>query len=269
MGDGEVTHMCRRLLFALVICCLAIAPAWAGLRWNGKYCGVVLFDRWDACTLYSGIYVMYVSEKVKEGLRPYAGQAMQIDATDVWQPINPGDGLIRAYKVLGPAPDRDDGWFGPVTGLELKVDMRVVKGKPEFRLKIRNGSDREVTIHSDHLAPTVLGKIDSAPYQPFAVADGPSWAFVTRSQFDMQGSWCIVWGRKVFWRVTSGRVPPYTHLAPGQQMVVTVLVNAPPGEYEFLCGYGGGLHASKCVASNLVSFDIGADGVARPVPTTP
>ena len=57
----------KRLPVSLA-CCLAVLfgstlVCEAGLRAPGKYSGVVIFDRWDGCTLYSGIYVMYVSEK--------------------------------------------------------------------------------------------------------------------------------------------------------------------------------------------------------------
>ena len=57
-----------------------------------------------ACTLYSGTYVMYVSEKVRRGLRPYAGQAIRIDAKEVFQPMNPGDGRIGSSSTLDPLP---------------------------------------------------------------------------------------------------------------------------------------------------------------------
>jgi hypothetical protein len=41
---------------------------------------------------------MYISEAVKDQLRPYAGEAVEIDALTVIQRTNPGDGLIR--KIL-------------------------------------------------------------------------------------------------------------------------------------------------------------------------
>ncbi len=83
--------------FCLVV--LLWAPlCGAGRRGPGKYCGVAVFDRWDGCTLYSGVYLMYVSEKTKESLRKYAGQAVQIDAKEVYQPINPGDGRIGKFE---------------------------------------------------------------------------------------------------------------------------------------------------------------------------
>ena len=47
---------------ALSFCLLAIA----GIRGPGIYNGVVIFDRWGACYLYSGVYLMPVSEKVKD-----------------------------------------------------------------------------------------------------------------------------------------------------------------------------------------------------------
>ena len=95
----------KRLSLALA-CGLAILSGTgvvceAGIRSTGKYCGVAVFDRWDGCTLYSGAYVMYVSEKTKEGLRKYAGQAVAIDAKEVDQPHNPGDGLIGKFEYLG------------------------------------------------------------------------------------------------------------------------------------------------------------------------
>jgi len=77
----------------------------AGARAPGKYCGVVVFDRWGGGTLYSDIAVMYVSEKTKEELRAYAGQSIQIDAKEVCQPKNPGDGRIGKFEYLGPAPE--------------------------------------------------------------------------------------------------------------------------------------------------------------------
>ena len=90
----------QRMKVAAVLVVLASSLCFAGERLAGKYCGVVIFDRWGGCTLYSGIYVMYVSEAVKDGLRPKAGQCVQIDATQVKQEQNPGDGLIQKFTLL-------------------------------------------------------------------------------------------------------------------------------------------------------------------------
>src|SRR5690349_24452373 len=75
----------------------------AGIRGPGRYSGVVFFDRWGGCILFSGVYLMYISEEVKDSLRSYEGQAIGIDAQQVVQPLNPGDGLIKRFKIVGPA----------------------------------------------------------------------------------------------------------------------------------------------------------------------
>lgn len=100
-------------LFVLIRVALAatfgIITVHAGLRGPGKYCGVVVFDRWGTCFLLSGPYITYISEAVKDELRPFEGKAMQVDASDVFQPMNPGDALIRNIKSLVPRLTRTTG----------------------------------------------------------------------------------------------------------------------------------------------------------------
>ena len=83
---------------------------------------MVVFDRWDGCTLYSGIYVMYISERVKNKLRKQAGKSVQIDAIKVHQPKNPGDGLITEFTYLGPAPQTMN-WVS-LSGVELAAHLQ-------------------------------------------------------------------------------------------------------------------------------------------------
>jgi hypothetical protein len=59
------------------LCMSLCTQANAGIRGRGKYSGVVVFDRWDGCILFSGVYLMYVSERVKDQLREYDGQAIE------------------------------------------------------------------------------------------------------------------------------------------------------------------------------------------------
>jgi hypothetical protein len=79
---------CAGVLTAAVVAPMLVA----GIRGPGKYNGVVFYDRWDNCYLFSGVYLMYVSDRVKENLRSYSGRSIEIDAKEVHQPINPGDG---------------------------------------------------------------------------------------------------------------------------------------------------------------------------------
>ena len=94
-------EMLEKFIFTIALIFAFVGSSFAGIRAPGKYSGVVVFDRWDTCYLYSGIYLMYVSQKTKEGLRQYEGKSVEIDAKEVLQIINSGDGLIGKYEFLG------------------------------------------------------------------------------------------------------------------------------------------------------------------------
>src|SRR5258708_2664129 len=164
---------------ALLVSVLAVAlciTAQAGIRGPGKYCGVVIFDRWGTCFLLSGHFVMYVSEGVKNKLRPYAGQAVQIDASEVSQPINPGDALIKKFQITGRAPDSRE--FVLPTGLALKVnDDFGPNHRPTFELRITNRASEMAQISSLDLGPTLIGVNRGGPFSP---SDGLSEAWITR-----------------------------------------------------------------------------------------
>ncbi len=243
-----------------------------GERGPGKYSGVVTFDRWDGCTLYSGTYVMYVSEKVKHGLRPYAGQAVQIDAKEVSQPQNPGDGLIGKFTYLGPAPEpRTRNWV-KVHGLRLSSSVRAgADGKAIASIVLENGDTEPTRILSGEWALTLLRKCESSRHsaEPF---DGPSYALITRQNFEIggseprwQGSGLVEKGGKYSWTIDKENALPHDFwLAANTKKTIEVKLDLPDGQYDFLSGYGGGVHQDKCVASNLSGFDI-KDGKAIPV----
>jgi len=60
----------------LVVAAAAAPTLLAGIRGPGEYNGVVIYDRWDNCYLFSGVYLMYISDPVKELLRPYQGKSI-------------------------------------------------------------------------------------------------------------------------------------------------------------------------------------------------
>src|SRR5438128_2894549 len=107
---------------------LLVSPATGGIRAPAKYSGVVFFDRWGGCLLFSGVYLMYISEDVKEGLRRYDGQAIEIDALRVIQPVNPGDGLIKRFNVLGHAHAKQAAYTVEGT----KLEARPITIRPPF-----------------------------------------------------------------------------------------------------------------------------------------
>jgi hypothetical protein len=151
--------------------CTSLSPlANAGIRAPGKYSGVVIYDRWGGYILFSGVYLMYISETVKDQLRPYAGDAVEIDALAVVQPTNPGDGLIRKLKVLGPAGQNKT----PFTFDAIKLDVQpkaVVGSRMGVELTIANENDTPARIDSSQLGFVLLSERVEGATSP---SDGPS-----------------------------------------------------------------------------------------------
>ena len=100
---------------------------------------------------------MYISETVKDQLKQYEGQAVEIDALEVVQPDDPGDGLIRRLKVLGPAETKQT-WY-TLEGNTLNVQQGghpcpclvtavqlVMSTEPTITITLKNG--RSITASS-------------------------------------------------------------------------------------------------------------------------
>src|SRR5690242_15599258 len=139
-----------------VLLFLLATSALGGDRGPGKYAGIVIFDRWDTCYLYSGTYLMHISDKTKEVLRVYEGKSILIDAKEVFQPINPGDGLITKFEVLGDAETKTD--LPELRGLKLvAIPAFGNDQKPRFRLEIENQGKENASFTTENIAPTLLG----------------------------------------------------------------------------------------------------------------
>jgi hypothetical protein len=249
-----------------------MTTAHAGMRGKGEYSGVVIFDRWNTCFLFSGPYITYISEAVKDKLRPYAGQAIQINVTEITQPVNPGDGLVKSYEILGQAPDDPN---NPIAN-KIELDAKPVfdgKGAPEFDIHVGNISSEVVSVNLSELGPTLLG-INS---RELTASDGKSTAWITRADLALHGpdqaatsSWTsTVDGMTVF--ATYEALQPCTfknrlELAPAESVSCRIRIYVPSGEYQFIAGYGGGVHSWKSIASNAISFEVDATGVARVQP---
>jgi hypothetical protein len=254
-----------KLIFAVVLICGATLATSAGLRGPGKYSGVVIFDRWDSCLLLSGPYITYISRTMKDDLRAYAGKSIQIDAMKVSQPENPGDALVQKYKVLGPAP-KNEKW-AVVDGLELSAESDFgSQGPPAFLIEIRNTGTNAVTVTASEFGPTLLGL---NPKSPFCASDDKSGAWLTRTDLTRrESSWkCMAGG--VSYSASSkidpaSEFPERFRLAFGESRKSRIIfrLKFPPGRYQFLVGYGGGVHEEKSIASNIISFDLDARGKA-------
>jgi len=248
-----------------LVCVLAsrvVVTAHAGLRGPGKYSGVIVFDRWDTCMLLSGHFITYISDSVKNKLRPFKGKAMEIDALEVSQPQNPGDALVRNYKIMGPAPDNHR-WVS-LDGLALvaKTDFGT-EGTATFLIELRNLGNKQVDVNTSEFGPTLLGLNRNLP---FSASDGKAGAWITRAGLLNTTSWeSENDGVKIsaaFIIDPKTRPPERFQLAPGESVQVRITFQVPPGQYQFIVGYGGGVHEEKSLASNTISFDLNDKGVA-------
>lgn len=252
----------RRTSFVMAFVAAATSFCFAGERGEGKYSGVAIFDRWGGCTLYSGVYVMYVSEAVKQQLRAQAGTCVEIDATKVEQPHNPGDGLIQKFALLGAAP-KVNAWESP-EGFKLAVVPAFTDGHiPELVIRATNVGDKARKLNMDSLAPTLL--MAKSKLNQWSPSDGPSTAVVTRNNFWVGGKEPRIKGGNNTWEwslKTPDTLEQIVTLQPKEVFELRLTFKLPAGEYDFLAGYGGGVHAGQCIASNLVAFDVKVDGTA-------
>jgi hypothetical protein len=232
------------------------AVAQAGLRGPGKYSGVVLFDRWGGCILFSGVYLMYVSEAVKGQLRAYEGQAIEIEALSVVQPSNPGDGLIRALRVLGEAPPSTR----PFTfeGIKLEAQPKAIAdSRMGVELTIINENDEPARIDSQELGFALLSPRVGAT----TPSDDPSAAVITRTNlFYGKGTWTFATSHGSqgysYFVTDDTRLPQTLSLQAHESRNVLLAFQLPAGHYQFFAGYGGGVHEAKSTVSNPVSIDL-------------
>jgi hypothetical protein len=241
----SLVGMC--LLVSLIVSLCVLAHA--GLRGPGKYSGVVLFDRWGGCILFSGVYLMYVSEAVKGQLRAYDGQAIEIDALSVVQPTDPGDGLIRTLRVLGPARPSTR----PFTFEGIKLEAQ-----PKAIADSRMGVELTITNENEELGFALLSPRVVGATTP---SDGPSTAVITRTNlFYGKGTWALGTGHESqgysYFVTDDTRLPQTLSLQPHESRNVLLAFRLPAGHYQFFAGYGGGVHEAKLTVSNPVSIDL-------------
>jgi len=257
----RVARLCLFLTVVLLVAGALALVAHAGLRGPGKYSGVVVFDRWDTCFLLSGPYITYISESVKNELRAYAGKAMQVDASDIFQPLNPGDALIRKYKIIGPAPVVD---HAPILdGLELiaEADFNANKA-PAFFLTFRNIGSTPLEIFNREVGPAVLGRNEDTVFSP---SDGGSVALVTRVDLASAALGKYEWLQNQwkyslsYYEHSNGALLERFVLQPGQSKKARLALRLLDGQYQFIVGYGGGVHEAKSLASNAISFDVNGE----------
>jgi hypothetical protein len=231
---------------------LLIPMLLAGIRGPGKYNGVVFYDRWDNCYLFSGVYLMYISEMAKESLRRYQGQSLEIDAKDVYQPANPGDGVIRKFVVLGNSKESDQS--PPIRGIQLRATVSNFGRHAIATVEIRDTGPATILIDAHALGFAVIAHDKPLLMCP---SDGTSCAVITRVSAIAADGENMVGGQTWGWRIDSNdRLPNRFALRSGGARTISVIFDLPKGAYQFIAGYGGGVHSGPCAASNAVAFDV-------------
>lgn len=246
----------------LVVTILTAGVCMGGMIGPGRHSGIVIFDRWDDCILYQGVYVMYVSKAVKDQLRAEAGKAVTLDAPKVFQPVNPGDALIEEFDVV-PAADAEHG--EPRSHLSLSTRADFEKGqRPAFVIQVQNLGASPEPLRFDSLAPTLLG--EKAGLVDFGPSDGGSIAVVTRQSFWRGGiqKANLEGGGTWKWKVTKpAELPQYITLQPQERFEISLSFDLPEGRYDFLAGYmGSSVQGGPYVASRLIAFDVAKNGGA-------
>jgi hypothetical protein len=247
-------------------CCflagLFAVTASAYLFGPGKYCGVVVFDRWGTCYLVSGPYVNYVSSDVKSELLPYKGKPMQVDASEVsGGGLQLADPMIHKYKILGPAPQPK--WLA-LDGLQLLAIQAFGRyTRPQFLIELRNNGKSPVKVDRSKIGILLF----KAERPALSYSDDDSVALISRSGIEdvsyithaETGNQKMSWGYIVDMNT---RPAANFVIQPGESVRTRVRFKLYPGQYQFMFGYGGDVSSEKSLVSNAFSFDIGVDGRA-------
>jgi hypothetical protein len=245
--------MFSRILTAWALLIVVFVPCLAGIRGPGNYAGVVVFDRWGTCYLFSGVYLMYVSSPRASGLKAYAGKPIVLNAKEVSQPINPGDGLISSYQVVGKPTVNPHHPEARVLELVLEGAGQP-PGGGDVELLVRNKGATAV-----HLGDTIgLALFGPKGRNSFSPSDGASDAWVTRGELETHE-----WGEEGRWHIAVQEqdvAQLAEELPAGASVSVHLRLKLPPGQYNLLCGYGGNVHEYYCSASNLLPITVGENG---------
>lgn len=239
-----------RVLGTVVLLAMTAIPGFGGARGPGNYAGVVLFDRWGTCYLFSGVYLMYISSQKAASLQNLSGKPVVLNAKEVFQPMNPGDGLISSFDVIGEPTVNP---YHPESSM-LKLTLSGNDDAGTARLVIFNAGPGAVQLDDD-LGLALFGVKGANALSP---SNGASDAWITRAYVAS-----TAWGDKHQWHINVDKqdlAQLGNRLPSGRSFVIRMNLRLPPGQYDLVCGYGGDVHEYYCSASNLLPITATSDG---------
>lgn len=253
---------------------------------SGEHNAVIAFDHWDGCYLYVDGHLMPVSERIKNSLRVLAGKPLRVQIKDV--EIG-GRGIISKINLLGPSGDpafATETGLPIFDGLTLSIDSAFSPDHPDaLMVLIVNHGNSDVMFDFRALTPTLLTKKDGQCL--VEQSDGRSYAaltgydVLTLEQSEWVRSRCEMTGnvdRQMRFSVGGAKLPrtdiPQDFvstlrsgvvLPPRFIAYVDFTFQLPEGEYEFLAGYRGGLHANRPLLTRPLAFYIDENGKAHEI----
>ena len=179
----------------------------------------------------------------------------EIDASDVFQPVNPGDGLIRKYNWIGLAPEPRR--YIQLDGLKLTAESNPAQGPSSVVVEILNTGISVVRVSTAEIGINVFGIKREGTAD---VSDGRSEAVITRAHLQRSlGQFLDTNENGSRFHASfeaDNSIPDTIRLEPGAAYRVIIKFDLSPGEYQFVFGYGGGVHEERALLSNGVSFDV-------------
>lgn len=140
-------------------------------------------------------------------------------------------------------------------------------GLPQVSVEIRNEGNESVRILTSQIGIALLTKKESVDW-PFDPSDGASTAVITRTGVTNSGykfEYSVGETKRSYSYSADpdNPLPAHFGLAPREFRGTRLTFKVPPGEYQFIFGYGGGVLEGKCLVSNAVSFDVSETGRCR------
>lgn len=118
----------------------------------GPYNGYFSETRWGDQILHLGPYHTFVSEEAAKELARHKGKPLEVEVSDISQPLNPGAGMIRSVGEV-----KQHASF-PGLRIEAVVEIKKVKeGEGALvEITLKNETDEEIIIGSAKLAVVLV-----------------------------------------------------------------------------------------------------------------
>jgi hypothetical protein len=135
--------------------------------------------------------------------------------------------------------------------------------RPQFLIEIHNAGKSPVKIDRSEIG-ILLFKAEKLEW---STPEDGSFAFISGGGIEEanyissagDGIQKTSWGYIVDMKT---RPPEVFVILPGQAVRTLIRFKIYPGQYQFMFAYGGSVSSEKSLASNAISFDMGADGRA-------